>query len=145
MPVDHRHLYRTVLVVARDPAASAALAAELGDLGCFVGGPFTTTADAQRWLSDHCADVALVDARLVDRTSPLMRALADDGIAVLRLLVRRLRTGRARAVAVDDASVAVTAPLADLLDAALLGAARVGVSAGAPRRLVRREPVWHAA
>jgi CheY-like chemotaxis protein len=119
MPPDSRLLYRTVLVVASEPRTGTVLESELTELGCFVGGPFSTNAEAVEWLTHNCADLALVDASLDDPSSAwLDRVLREEAVPALLFRAAQCQEGAIRLRAASGAIILREMPLADLLYAA---------------------------
>lgn len=87
-PSDHgssHHHCRSILVASRDQVTCGRLAAELGGLGCFVVGPFTTNEAALGWLDGtNLADMALLDVELADGSSlALARKLQGEGMPLV--------------------------------------------------------------
>jgi hypothetical protein len=119
MPPDSRHLYRTVLVVASEPRTGSVLESELTELGCFVGGPFTTNAEAVEWLTHNCADLALVELGLGDPSSAwLDQVLREEAVPALLFQAAHCPEGAIRLRPASGVASLREMPLADLLHAA---------------------------
>jgi hypothetical protein len=78
------HLYRKVLVIAEDDDLGAALAKHIEAQGCLVAGPFRRTGPALEFISEDCADLALIDSLSADpRLRELTIHLSDDAVPQL--------------------------------------------------------------
>ena len=111
-----RHMFRTVLVVARDRQTGDGLHEELAGLGCFTAGPFVSVDEALIWLESDCADVALVDALAAGpRAGGLATALRSEGIPLVYFDDFNSERGLIRAEHPEQ-GLARQAPLCDVLD-----------------------------
>ena len=92
--IDGRLLYKTILVCSAQSVVVEVLCEQLGDLGCFVAGPFPGSLDCLEWLDHSSADLALLDQQLSGFDATLLRErFVDEQVPFLAFRAGKLESG----------------------------------------------------